>query len=96
MYSINMYCRICIQLLAHTIIAIELISSGTNTASVPIWSTSLVVILLMHMILLMHTHTHTAVSSLKANMVEINRDLWIEDAEAAEKSGSVLTAQAVM
>lgn len=29
-------------------------------------------------------------------MVEINRDLWIIDAEACEKGGSVHTAQAIM
>lgn len=29
-------------------------------------------------------------------MVEVNRELWIVDAEEAEKSGSVHTAQAIM
>lgn len=37
-----------------------------------------------------------AVSSLQANMVEINRELWIQDAEESEKAGSVHTAQAVI
>lgn len=37
-----------------------------------------------------------AVTSLKANMVEVNRELWIVDAEECEKSGSIHTAQAVM
>ena len=37
-----------------------------------------------------------AVSSLKNNMVEINRELWITDAETCEKGGSVHTAQAIM
>ena len=37
-----------------------------------------------------------AVSSLKNNMVEINRELWIQDGEACEKGGSVHTAQAIM
>ena len=41
-------------------------------------------------------HSSLAVSSLKNNMVEINRDLWIIDAEACEKGGSVHTAQAIM
>ncbi len=36
------------------------------------------------------------VQSLRANMVEINRDEWIKEAEACEKAKSVLTAQAVM
>ena len=35
-------------------------------------------------------------SSLKNNMVEINRELWIQDGEACEKGGSVHTAQAIM
>lgn len=29
-------------------------------------------------------------------MVEINRELWIQDGEACEKGGSVHTAQAIM
>lgn len=37
-----------------------------------------------------------AVASLTANMVEINRDLWIVNAEECEKAGSVRTAQAIM
>lgn len=37
-----------------------------------------------------------AVSSLKNNMVEINRELWIQDGEACEKGGSVHTAQAII
>ena len=39
---------------------------------------------------------YVAVSSLKNNMVEINRELWIQDGEACEKGGSVHTAQAIM
>ena len=35
-------------------------------------------------------------TSLKANMVEINREFWITDAEECEKAGSVHTAQAIM
>lgn len=35
-------------------------------------------------------------SSLRANLVEINRDQWITDAENAEKSGSLKTAEAIM
>ena len=37
-----------------------------------------------------------AVSSLQANLVEINREQWIQDAEESEKPGSVRTAQAIM
>lgn len=37
-----------------------------------------------------------AVSSLTANNVEINRELWIVDAEEADKGGSPYTAQAIM
>ncbi|CAH8673989.1 unnamed protein product [Schistosoma rodhaini] len=36
------------------------------------------------------------VASLQANMVEINRDQWIKDAEECEKAKSVLTAQAII
>lgn len=36
------------------------------------------------------------VQSLKSNMVEINRDEWITEAEECEKGNSVLTAQAIM
>ncbi|THD21045.1 Pre-mRNA-processing factor, partial [Fasciola hepatica] len=36
------------------------------------------------------------VASLQANMVEINRDQWIKDAEECEAAKSVLTAQAVI
>lgn len=36
------------------------------------------------------------VQSLKANMVEINRDEWIKEAEECEKANSILTAQAIM
>ena len=43
-----------------------------------------------------HTHTHTALTSLQANLVEINRDQWVTDAEECEKSGSVHTAQSIM
>lgn len=37
-----------------------------------------------------------ALTSLKANMVEINREQWMKDAVDAEKGGSVLTAQATV
>lgn len=37
-----------------------------------------------------------ALTSLRANMVEINREQWIQDAEESEKAGSVATAQAIM
>ncbi|VDN95867.1 unnamed protein product [Rodentolepis nana] len=36
------------------------------------------------------------VQSLKANMVEINREEWIKEAEECEKANSILTAQAIM
>jgi len=36
------------------------------------------------------------VQSLLANMVEINREQWIKDAEECEHSGSVFTCQAIM
>ncbi|GAA37598.2 pre-mRNA-processing factor 6 [Clonorchis sinensis] len=36
------------------------------------------------------------VASLQANMVEINRDQWIKDAEECEAAKSVLTAQAII
>ena len=34
-----------------------------------------------------------ALASLRANMVEVNRELWITDAEDAEKAESIATAQ---
>ena len=37
-----------------------------------------------------------ALTSLRANGVEINREFWIEDAEDCEKAGSVNTCQAIM
>ena len=37
-----------------------------------------------------------ALSSLQANVVEINREHWIKDAEEAEKSGSLHTCQAIV
>ena len=37
-----------------------------------------------------------ALTSLRANMVEINRDQWVKDGEDAEKSGSIHTCQAIM
>ncbi|XP_030829995.1 pre-mRNA-processing factor 6 [Strongylocentrotus purpuratus] len=37
-----------------------------------------------------------AITSLKANMVEINREQWIEDAEECEKASSVGTCQAII
>ncbi|VDD79393.1 unnamed protein product [Mesocestoides corti] len=36
------------------------------------------------------------VQSLKANMVEINREEWIKEAEECEKAKSILTAQAII
>ena len=38
----------------------------------------------------------SALTSLRANGVELNREQWIEDAENCEKSGSVVTCQAIM
>lgn len=37
-----------------------------------------------------------AITSLRANGVEINREQWIQDAEECDKAGSVATCQAVM
>ncbi|XP_070209587.1 pre-mRNA-processing factor 6-like [Littorina saxatilis] len=37
-----------------------------------------------------------ALSSLRANMVEINREHWIKDAEDCERSASLLTCQAIV
>lgn len=37
-----------------------------------------------------------AISSLAANGVEINRDLWLKDAVDAEKAGSLLTSRAII
>ncbi|XP_059158001.1 pre-mRNA-processing factor 6-like [Physella acuta] len=37
-----------------------------------------------------------ALNSLRANMVEINREHWIRDAEDCEKSGSIHTCQAII
>lgn len=37
-----------------------------------------------------------SIRSLQANMVEINRELWLKDAIEAEKSGSILTCQAIV
>jgi len=37
-----------------------------------------------------------AVSSLTANNVEVNRELWIVDAEEADKAGATYTAQAII
>jgi len=39
---------------------------------------------------------YVAIGSLTANMVEINREEWIKDAEDTEKSGSPQTCQAIM
>jgi len=36
------------------------------------------------------------VTSLSSNGVEINRELWIVDAEEADKAGATYTAQAIM
>ncbi|KAK3087474.1 hypothetical protein FSP39_006402 [Pinctada imbricata] len=50
-----------------------------------------------------HGNTHMvekiidrALNSLRANMVEINRELWIKDAEDCEQSGSINTCQAIV
>uniref|UniRef100_U3J6F5 Pre-mRNA-processing factor 6 n=1 Tax=Anas platyrhynchos platyrhynchos TaxID=8840 RepID=U3J6F5_ANAPP len=37
-----------------------------------------------------------AITSLRANGVEINREQWIQDAEECDKAGSVATCQAIM
>ena len=37
-----------------------------------------------------------ALSSLRANGVEINREQWIEDAESCEKSQSIHTCQSIV
>ncbi|XP_006812364.1 uncharacterized protein LOC102805914, partial [Saccoglossus kowalevskii] len=37
-----------------------------------------------------------AITSLRANMVEINREQWVKDAEECEKSGSIATCQAII
>ncbi|KRX96568.1 Pre-mRNA-processing factor 6, partial [Trichinella pseudospiralis] len=37
-----------------------------------------------------------AVTSLRANLVEINRDQWLKDALEAEKGGKILTCQAIV
>ena len=37
-----------------------------------------------------------AISSLAANGVEINRDLWLKDAIDTEKAGSLLTSRAII
>lgn len=37
-----------------------------------------------------------ALASLRSNMVEINRELWIKDAEDCERSGSLNTCQAIV
>ncbi|XP_077989706.1 pre-mRNA-processing factor 6-like [Glandiceps talaboti] len=37
-----------------------------------------------------------AITSLRANMVEINRDQWVKDAEECEQSGSISTCQAII
>lgn len=37
-----------------------------------------------------------AIAALKANMVDINRDQWIKDAMEAERSGAVVTCQAII
>ena len=36
------------------------------------------------------------INALKANMVEINREHWIKDAEEADKAGSMAVAQAIV
>jgi hypothetical protein len=38
----------------------------------------------------------SALKSLRANMVEINRDQWIKDAEDCEKAGSIRTCQEIV
>ena len=42
------------------------------------------------------TFCFSAVTSLRANGVEINRDQWIKDAEESEKADSVVTCRAIM
>ena len=37
-----------------------------------------------------------ALNSLRANMVEINREEWLKDAEDAEKAGSIHVCQAIV
>ena len=37
-----------------------------------------------------------ALTSLKANGVEVNREHWLKDAEDSEKAGSVETAKSIM
>ena len=37
-----------------------------------------------------------ALTSLRANGVEINREFWLEDAENCEKAGSVATCQSIV
>uniref|UniRef100_F7BJA3 Pre-mRNA-processing factor 6 n=1 Tax=Ciona intestinalis TaxID=7719 RepID=F7BJA3_CIOIN len=37
-----------------------------------------------------------SITSLKANMVDINREQWIKDAEDTEKSGSIVTCQSIV
>ncbi|XP_035659533.1 pre-mRNA-processing factor 6-like [Branchiostoma floridae] len=37
-----------------------------------------------------------ALQSLRSNMVEINREQWIEDAEECEKAGSIITCQSII
>ena len=38
----------------------------------------------------------SALTSLRANGVEMNREQWIEDAENCERAGSVGTCQSIM
>ena len=46
--------------------------------------------------LLMPQIIERAVSSLKANMVEINRELWLKEAEECDQAGSAITCQAIV
>ena len=38
----------------------------------------------------------SALTSLRANMVEINREHWLKDGEDCEKSASIHTCQAIV
>ena len=41
-------------------------------------------------------HITTGVKSLQTNMVEINRDMWMKDAESCDAGGSIATCQAII
>ena len=44
----------------------------------------------------METVIQNAISSLKGNQVEINREHWMKDAEECDKAGAVAVGQAIM